>query len=406
MYPAESYVVPYKRLLFDDETKKAVIEHMERGELLQDDEPAYHFEKAFAYAVGKKEAIAVCNGSWAGWLALYGCGIEEGDEVILPACTDYPVANQVVHSRAKPVFVDVDPETQNMDPTKVEEKITERTKAILPVHMMGHPVDMDPILEIARRHGVFVIEDACHSLGARYKGKNLPLGDVGYYSFHGKSLWTVSGGGMVVTNDPKIAERIRFERHHGVLVKGYNHRPPHVTEDGIWEDLITSFSMNYRIAEIAAVIGLHQVKKLPQLVESQRETAKQYTERLAGVPIVPPIEKEWAFHTYTRYVINAPLRNELQSYLKKKGIQTIVSYPAPIPLLGIYAKRYGHKSGDFPVTENIKKIQLSLPEPRCLSSWQVEYVTAMIREFYNENPLSEADLERLKSERMSPLPRP
>jgi perosamine synthetase len=193
---------------------------MDRGVIVKDEEPSYHLEKAFAQYFNVKRAVAVMNGSWAGMLSLFGLGVGPGDEVIVPANTDYPVANQVVFLGAKPVFVDCELDTQNIDPAKIEEKITSRTKVITVVHMMGHPTDMDPVMEIARKHDLFVVEDSCHSLGAKYKGKLLPIGDLAYNSFHGKQLWTAGGGAMVYTNNEEVAEKILLERYHGSPVLG------------------------------------------------------------------------------------------------------------------------------------------------------------------------------------------
>jgi dTDP-4-amino-4,6-dideoxygalactose transaminase len=385
MYPKSTYYVPYKTLYFEDDTKQAALKYMDKGVCVLDDEPSYLLEKAWAQYFGVKHSVAVMNGSWAGMLSLFGLGIGQGDEVIVQANTDYPISNQIVHLGAKPVFVDCEHDTQNIDPTKIEKKITSKTKVITVVHMMGHPTDMDPIMEMARKHGLFVVEDSCHSTGAKYKGKLLPMGDVSYNSFHGKQLWTAGGGALVYTDNEEVAEKIRLERYHGTHVRGYpSYKDPYVRPDGIWEHKNDTFSMNYRMAEIDAVVALSQLPKLQKYIDMQRQTAKMYTELLRGTPVIPPVEKDYAYHTFCRYVVKVPggKRDELENFLEQEGVECSRHYPAPIPLLRVYAERYGFKKGDFPVTERFKDEQLALPEPRFRTHTEIEYVAAKIKEFY------------------------
>jgi len=384
MYPKNLFIVPYKTLYFDEETKQAALKYMDRGVISLDDEPSWRLEKAFADYFGTKEAIAVVNGSWAGWFSLFGLGVSPGDEVLVPAATDYPVANQVVQAGAKPVLVDCELDTQNIDPTKIEKKITSKTKAITVVHMMGHPTDMDPVMEIAKKHNLYVVEDSCHSLGAKYKGKLLPSSDVAYTSFHGKQIWTAGGGGMVYTNNEEIAEKMRLQRYHGTHVRGYkSYKPPYVRPDGIWEDKNTNFSMNYRMAEIDAVVALCQLSKLQSHIDMQRRISNLYTELLKGTPVITPVEKDYAHHTWHRYTIRVPrIRDELDTFLRQEGVETSQNYPAPIHLLRCYAERYGYKKGDFPLAERIKDEQLGLPQPRFRSDSDIQYVANKIKEFF------------------------
>jgi len=396
MYPKNSFIIPYKRLLFDEETIQAAVDYMRRGVIVRDDEPLLQLEKHWAYYFGQKEAISVANGSLAGWLSLLGLGIGPGDEVIVPANTDVPVGSQVVHAGAKPVFVDCELDTFNIDPKRIEEKITPKTKAITAVDSMGHPADFDPIREIAKKHDLFVVEDLCHSVGAKYRGKMLPLGDVSYVSFHGKALWTAGYGAMVTTNNEEVAEKIRLERYHGTSVRGYTSKPVRVRPDGVWENMNENFSLNYRPSEIDAVVALCQLGRLQKYVEMQRKNAHIYTELLKGTPVIPPVEKEYAYHVYCRYVIRAPRRDELQAYLAQEGVETGQLYPAPIPLLRPFAEKFGYKKGDFPVTERQKNEQLGLPEPRFRDRTDLEYVTSKIREFY-EKKMEIGEQERRKT---------
>jgi len=364
---AYSYLIPYKKNIYSREMIDAVADYMREGAKLQHyrrGEECTFFEKEFAEFCGRKSAISNNSGSASIHLALLACGVEKGDEVLLTPHVAYAVGNSVQCVGAKPVFVDIDGETLTMDPSKIEEKVTPKTKAIIPVHTYGHPADMDTIMEIARKHDLFVIEDATHAIGSRYKGRRLPMGgdrNIGIFSLSPKQLWLPSGGGMLVTDNEEIAKKVTLHRDpHSGLVIGYS----------------------YMMADTAAIVGRIQLGHLEEYIEMQRSNAKILSELLRDAPVVTPIEREWAHHAYARYAILAPKRDDLMEFLRRQGIDCTILYATPTHLLESYRELFGYKEGDFPVTEKEKKEELSLPEPRFRSQWDIEYIAKQIMEFY------------------------
>jgi len=364
--PHHPYRVPYKRNAYTREMVDAVVQCMKEGPPVHyypKCEECVSFEREFAEFCGRKYAISNTSGSASLHMALLACGIAWGDEVVLTPHVAYAVANTVLSLGAKPVFVDIDGQTLTMDPSKIEEKITSRTKAIIPVHTYGHPTDMDPITEIARTYELFVIEDGTHAIGSRYKGRRVPLGgerNIGIFSFNWKQLWLPSGGGMIVTDGEEIAKKAMLYRDsHGPVV-GYN----------------------YLMHDIAAAVGRIQLWHLDHYVEMQRRSAEILNELLKETPVVTPVEKEWAYHAYARYAILAPRRDELKEFLGQQGVECKALYPTPTHLLKLYREHCDYEEGDFPVVEKEKKEELSLPEPRFRSRGELEYIAKKIVEFY------------------------
>lgn len=366
--PESSYLVAYKKSPFSQEMIDTVVDYMKKGAEMQHHprcEECEFFEKEFAAFCGRKYGISNTSGSASLQITLGACGIERGDEVIITSHVAYAVGNTVLSLGAKPVFVDIDRETLTMDPSKIEEKITSTTKAIIPVHTYGHPADMDPIMEISRKYDLFVIEDATHAIGSRYKGKPLPVGgdkDIGIFSLNWKQLWLPAGGGMIVTDNEDIAQKAMLskESHGSGPIIGNN----------------------YLMHTIAGAVGRIQLKHLEDYVNMQRNSAKTLSELLEDTPVVTPIEREWAYHAYARYAILAPKRDELMKVLGQQGIDCHTIYTTPTHLLESYREQFGHKEGDFPVTEKEKKEELLLPEPRFRSLAELEYVAQKIVEFY------------------------
>ena len=364
---AYSYLIPYQKSTYSPEMIDAVADYMKEGAKLQHyrkGEECTFFEREFAEFCGRKFAVSNISGSASIHLALLACGIEKGDEVLLTPHVAYAVGNSVQCVGAKPVFVDIDGETLTMDPSKIEEKVTPKTKAIIPVHTYGHPADLDPITEIARKHDLFVIEDATHAIGSRYKGRRLPVGsdkNIGIFSLATKQLWLPSGGGMLVTDNEEIAQKVTL------------HRDPH---SGI------NVGYSYMMADTAAIVGRIQLRHLAEYIEMQRSSAKTLDKLLDGTPVVTPIEKEWAYHAYARYAILAPKRGDLMEFLRQQGIDCMVLYATPTHLLKPYREQFKYKEGDFPVVEKEKKEELSLPEPRFRSQWDIEYIARQVMEFY------------------------
>lgn len=324
------------------------------------------FENAFAEYVGAGFCIGVNSGTAALQLALMACGVGDGDEVIAPSFTFFATAEAVSILGAKPVFVDIDPLSCTMDPAQWEAAITARTRAIIPVHLYGQPADLDPILEIAKRHQLRVIEDAAQAHGAEYKGQRVgALGDAGCFSFYpSKNLGAYGEAGAIVTNNEGLAQKLRLLRDHGSTSK-YAH---------------AIVGYNFRMEEIqAAVLNV----KLPHLNgwnNSRRERAAVYNDLLKDCGVSLPREMEYARHIYHVYAIQSEQRDELQKHLATNGIQTGVHYPIPIHLQPAYVS-LDYRAGDLPVTERLSQQVLSLPMFPELRADQQSHIARSIRSF-------------------------
>ncbi|MDT7778400.1 MAG: hypothetical protein QOC99_912 [Acidobacteriota bacterium] len=340
------------------------------------------FERAFAAYVGARFCIGVSNGTAAIQLALTACGIEAGDEVIVPANTFFATPEAVSTSGATPVFVDCHPVSYNIDVDKIEAAITERTRAIIPVHLYGQAADLDPIFEIAERHNLFVIEDAAQAHGSLYKGRRTgALGRAGCFSFYpGKNLGAYGEGGAVVTNDAEVARRVRLLRDHGSERK-YRH------------DYV---GYNFRLEGIqGAVLGV-KLKYLDRWNEQRRRVAARYRELLAPLEdaglITLPREMSYAEHVYHLFVVQTmqtSVRDALQRHLSGAGIQTGIHYPVPAHLQPAYAS-LGHRAGDFPCAEAQSLRLLSLPMFAELNESQLRYVADAVEDFYAESSAARA----------------
>jgi len=330
------------------------------------------FERAFANYCQAKYAIGVANGTDALMLALKAVGVQPGDEVLLPVNTFIATAEAVVHSGCRPIFVDVDPHTYHIDAEQLTHKITSRTKALIPVHLYGQPVHLDPIMEIARTHGLIVIEDAAQAHGATYKNRKAgSFGQAGCFSFYpSKNLGCYGDGGAVVTADEKIAETLRKLREHGGTQK-YRH------------DLV---GYNSRLDTLQAAVLSVKLQHLEEWNGRRRASAKLYDQLLASVRGVclprAPGPESLVSHVYHLYVIQVEggLRADLQSHLRERGIQTGIHYPTPLHLTGAFSF-LGHCKGDFPRAEKIADQLLSLPMHPYLQPSQIEHTVAQIADF-------------------------
>ena len=305
------------------------------------------FEEKFAAYVGTKHALGVNSGTSALHLALLAAGIGPGDEVIAPAMTFVATASAIDYTGARPVLVDVDPVTYTIDPARIEAAITPRTKAIMPVHLYGQCADMDPILEIAKRRGLLVIEDAAQAHGAKYRGRMAgSMGDLAGFSFYpGKNLGAYGEGGAVTTARDDFARTIRMLRDWGAekkyhhVLKGYNYRM-----EGIQ----------------GAVLGV-KLSHLERWTEARRSAAACYRDRLAGLPeLVPPKEQEACRHVFHVFAVLVPRRDEVLARLQGAGVGVGIHYPQPVHLLPCFAD-LGYSKGDFPEAERIAAMELSLP---------------------------------------------
>lgn len=324
------------------------------------------FEGKFADFCGAKYAIGVSSGTAALHVALVAVGIGSGDEVITVPNTFIATTEAISLSGARPVFVDVNPESYNIDVSKIEEAITPNTKAILPVHLYGQPADMDPILEIASRHGLTVIEDAAQAHGAEYKGKKVgALGQVGCFSFYpAKNLGAYGDGGMVVTNDLQVADKVRFLSNHGQAEKNKH------TQEGF----------NYRLDGIQAAILSVKLRHLEEWTTRRRHNAQRYNELLENLDVITPTEKNFAKHVFHLYIIQLVRRDALAEHLRARGIAVQFHYPIALHLQKAYA-HLGYQQGSFPVAEQCAAQVLSLPMFAELTEEQIQHVVNGIKEF-------------------------
>jgi dTDP-4-amino-4,6-dideoxygalactose transaminase len=333
------------------------------------------FEEEFATYCEAKYAVGVDSGTSALELALRAYEIGPGDEVITAANTFIASALAISHAGAKPVLVDVDPYTYTIDVAQIAKAITARTKAILPVHLYGHPAHMDPIRQLAEKYGLVVIEDACQAHGARYKGTRTgSLGHAAAFSFYpGKNLGAFGDGGMVVTNDREIAKRLEMLRNYGQKEK-YHHQ---------------FRGYNRRLDTLQAAILRVKLKYLEKWNASRRWNAKLYQKSLEGAGVVTPVEAAGAESVWHLYVIRTENRDTLRESLISRGISPGIHYPIPIHLQPAY-KDLGHKRGDFPITEGHAERILSLPMYAELTLESIEYVAQSIRSVLSGDLSSQA----------------
>jgi dTDP-4-amino-4,6-dideoxygalactose transaminase len=323
------------------------------------------FDEQFARYCGTEFGIGVGSGTEALHLALVACGVGAGDEVITVSNTFFATVEAIALAGAKPVFADIDPRTYNMDPSQIEDKIGRKTKAIMPVHLYGHPADMEPILGVARAHDLKVIEDACQAHGAEYRGKRTgSLGDVGCFSFYcSKNLGAYGEAGMIVTSDPGIAKTCRMLRNHGQDSRYYH----------------PIMGVNGRIDEIQAAVLRVKLPHLDKWNESRRMLAQAYASGLPSSVLIPE-EVPRAKHVYHLYVIRARERERLQEHLRARGIQTGIHYPVPIHMQEAY-RQISDGNVSLPITEQVTKEILSLPIYPELTRDEVKFVCDCVRDF-------------------------
>ena len=325
------------------------------------------FEQEFAQFCGAQHALGFNSGTSALHVAMLLCGVGPGDEVITTPYTFIATSWAISYCGAKPVYVDIEDATFNLNPKLIERAITPRTKAILPVHLYGHPFEMDAILEISRQHKLPLVEDAAQAVGAKYKGKTVgTLGDVSCFSFYpGKNLGACGEGGALVTNNPAFAARAKSLREHGSTQR-YHH---------------DEVGYNYRMEGFqGAVLGV-KLKHLANWNAGRRRVAQRYTELLAGTPLQLPIEADYAESAWHLYTVRHSRRDELKKYLDDHGVGNAVHYPIPLHLQKCYAS-LGRRAGDFPVAEKASREVLSLPIFPELIDAQIVRVVEVIKNFF------------------------
>ena len=355
-------MIPIAKPLLGEEEKFAVAKVLESG-MLASGPKTEEFEKKFAEYVGTKYAVATTSGTTALHLGLLTLGVKEGDEVIVPAFSFIATANSPLFCQATPVFCDVDARIFNIDPEKIKKLVTNKTKAIMPVHLYGQAAEMESILEISEKLGINIIGDACQAHGASYNGKMVgSFGDLECFSFYPTKNMTTGEGGMITTNNEEIAEKAISLRNHGreKTKWGYEHG---------------CLGYNYRTTDIAAAIGIEQLKKLPKFNEIRRKNAKFFNEHLKNMET--PYELPNAKHVYHQYTIKSKNRDALIQNLKNNEIGFGIYYPKPLHFYN-HLKKYAHN--DLKNSESLVNEVLSLPVHPDLTQKDLEKIVKVVNE--------------------------
>ena len=355
-------MIPYGKQWIDDDDIKSMVEVLQ-SDWITTGPKIDEFERAVTAFTSSEYAIAVSSGTAALHAAMFAIDVRSDDEVIVPAMTFAATANCVVFQGGTPIFADIDPDMLLINPTDVERKITEKTKAIIAVDYTGHPADYDVLEQITNEYGLFLIADACHAIGGAYKGRPVgSLADLSTFSFHPVKHITTGEGGAITTNNEKFARRMRIFRNHGITT---DHRQR--AEQGSWFYEMIDLGYNYRITDFQCALGMSQLKKLPQWVGRRQKIARQYDEAFENNEYIQPLSVRTnvshAYHLYVVRVLFSQLsidRTALFSKLREKGIGTNVHY-IPVHLHPFYQKKFGTKAVLCPIAETAYKEILSLP---------------------------------------------
>jgi perosamine synthetase len=368
--------LPYGRQWIDEDDIAAVVEVL-RSDWLTTGPKVEEFEAAFAAVVGARAAVAVSSGTAALHAAMFALGIEQGDEVIVPAMTFAATANCVVYQGGTPVFADIDPDTLLLNPIAAAALITPRTRAIVAVDFAGQPCAYDALSELARRHRLALVSDACHSLGGKYRGRpSGSLADLSTFSFHPVKPITTCEGGMITTDDAALARRMQAFRNHGIST---DHRQRE--RAGSWYYEMVELGYNYRLNDLQCALGLSQLQKLPDWISRRQEIARRYDAAFAGLEEIRPLTRRVEVsHAYHLYVVRmAGERDRVFAALREQGIGVNVHY-LPVHLHPYYRRRFGTGPGLCPVAEAAPEDLLSLPIfPRMSNQDVDDVITALLR---------------------------
>lgn len=378
---ARKEFLPFSLPLIGEEEKKEVLEALDSGWITTGPR-TQKFEENFSSYIGCSHSIAV-NSCTAGLhLSLATIGVGSGDEVITSPFTFCATANAIIHLGATPVFADIDPKTRNIDPHEIANKITSRTKAILPVHYGGHPCAMDEILQIAKEHKLFVVEDAAHAVAAEYKGRKIgSIGDLTSFSFYATKNLTTGEGGMITTNNSALEERIRPLALHGINRDTWRR----YEKGGSWYYEVLDSGYKYNMSDILAAIGIHQLEKMPRLQQIRKDYVERYSVAFAGLPAIetpyeaPEVKHAW--HLYSILIKPETLsidRAQFIEELYKENIGTSVHF-IPLHLQPYYREKFSFQRGDFPQTEYVYDRIISLPLYPRMSEQDVEDVISAVR---------------------------
>lgn len=357
--------IPLCRMYMDDEIKKSVMDVLDSGWYVKG-QNAKDLEAEFAAYCQAKHGISASSGTSAIFMAMKALDIGQGDEVIVPSATFIASVNPIILLGGTPVFADIDPLTNTIDIEEIKRLISSKTKAIIPVHLYGHPAEMKPIMDIAREHDIKVVADACQAHGAVCFGHNVgTIADIACFSFFpSKNMSVLGEGGMITTNDPELAEKMSMIKDHGRADK-------HTS---------VIFGLNLRLSELHAAIGRVQLKHLSDWVEKRRKNAALYSELLADIEgLTVPVEKGWAKHVYYVYVIKTEKRDALAEYLKSKDIATGIHYPLPVHRQPFILDSY--PAVNLPRTDRWGDTILSLPMDPQISEEEIQRVVNEISEF-------------------------
>jgi perosamine synthetase len=373
-------LLPYGHQQINEEDINAVVEVL-RSDWITTGPKVAEFEEAFAAYVGSKYAVSFSSGTAALHGASFAAELGPGDEAITTPMTFCATANCVLYQGAKPVFADVCPDTLNIDPDEIKRHISQHSKAVLPVDYAGHPADLQSILELASSHGLVVIEDACHALGAEYRGRRLgSISHMTVFSFHPVKHITTGEGGMVTTDDAKFVRQLRMFRNHGIDSDARERQA-----NGHWNYEMVMLGYNYRLTDIGCALGISQLRKLPANVVRRREIANRYTENFRQIPglVLPGVRPDVnpAWHLYpirvdvTRFQVS---RSEVFRELRAQGLGVNVHY-IPVHLHPYYRERFSYRLGQFPVTEEAYERLISLPMFHSMTDQDVKKVINVLR---------------------------
>jgi perosamine synthetase len=366
-------MIPYGRQTIDDDDIQAVVDVL-KSDWLTTGPKVDQFERAIAEFVDSKHAVAVSNGTAALHSAMFAAGIEKGDEVIVTPMTFAASSNAILYVGAVPVFVDIEEDSLLIDSSKIENKITAKTKAVVAVDYAGQPCDYDAVRFVCDKYGLIYIADSCHAIGAEYKGRKVgSIADLTCFSFHPVKHITTGEGGAVTTNISKYNERLRLFRNHGITT---NHRQRE--KQGSWFYEMTELGFNYRITDFQCALGISQFKKLSNWIMRRHEIARKYNDAFKETCIKPLVNKDFVLNAYHLYVVKVPNRNEVFNKLRKAGIRVNVHY-IPVHLHPYYQKQLGTKKGVCPVAEKAYKQILSLPMYPALKDEEQDYVIKTIK---------------------------
>ncbi|MEM3569888.1 MAG: DegT/DnrJ/EryC1/StrS family aminotransferase [Candidatus Jordarchaeales archaeon] len=373
-------MIPINKPILGREEEENVLSVLRSGNLtgrVSESGMVMEFERLFSSFLGVKYAVAVSSGTAALHASLLAIDVRPGDEVIVPSFTFSATCNVVLHVGAKPVFVDIDLDTYTMNPDEIKKTLTPKTKAIIPVHLYGHPADMKPIMEVAEEEKIYVIEDAAQAHGAEYNGVKVGgIGHLGCFSFYPTKIITTGEGGMVATNDEELAEKIRMIRNQG-------ERGDYVT---------TLLGHNWRLPEMNAAIGVAQMRRINEFLAKRRRNANRLTELLREVKeLVLPFEKGKARHAWNIYTVRLRdervRRDDVVSFLRKRGVGATVYYPVPVHRTKLYIER-GYSNVFLPGTELASKTVFSLPVHPSMTEEDVETVASAVKQSLGASALS------------------